>query len=68
MNTQSPPKDERFENFLSLTTHDLLAPLRKLGVLTDKFLENQDDRVQRFVQGKANDEDLAAIRKGFAKV
>ena len=26
-----------------MTTHDLLAPLRKLGVLTDKFLEKAGD-------------------------
>jgi len=33
---------------------------------TQAFLEMRNDRVQRFVQGKADDDDLAAIRKGFA--
>ena len=32
---------------------------------TEEFLQSSEERVQRFVQGKADDEDLAAIRKGF---
>jgi ABC-type transporter Mla maintaining outer membrane lipid asymmetry ATPase subunit MlaF len=32
---------------------------------TQAFLRINDDRVQRFVQGRADDDDLAAIRRGF---
>ncbi len=43
---------QRYSSFLSMTTHDLLAPLRKLGVLTDRLVEKfelvGDEEVKQF--------------------
>ena len=43
---------QRYSSFLSMTTHDLMAPLRKLGVLTDRLVEKfelvGDEEVKQF--------------------
>jgi signal transduction histidine kinase len=46
--------DRRYSLFLSMTTHDLMAPMRKLGVLTDrlvsKFEQVDDEEVNQYTR------------------
>jgi signal transduction histidine kinase len=43
----------RFSQFLSMTTHDLMAPMRKLGVLTDRLVskfDQEDEDVREYTR------------------
>jgi len=64
---------QQYTSFLSMTTHDLLAPLRKLGVLTDrltqKFGESGDEDTRQYTDRiHACIEEMRSIVNGCLQV
>ena len=60
---------QRYSSFLSMTTHVLLAPLRKLGVLTDRLVEKfelvGDEEVKQFtIRIHSSLEEMRAVING----